>query len=43
MSSLIIAALLGIALIVILIAVVKLHPFLALMLGSAATAILARS
>lgn len=41
MSSLIIAALLGIALIVILIAVVKLHPFLALMLGSAATAILA--
>lgn len=41
MSSLIVAAVLGIALIVVLIAVVKVHPFLSLMIGSAATAIMA--
>ncbi len=41
MSSLIVTAVLGIALIVVLIAVVKVHPFLSLMIGSAATAIMA--
>ncbi|MFD0704462.1 GntP family permease [Alloscardovia venturai] len=41
MSTLIIAAILGIALIVLLIAVVKLHPFLSLMIGSAVTAVIA--
>lgn len=41
MSTLILAAVLGIALIVVLIAVVKLHPFLSLLLGSLVTAIIA--
>lgn len=41
MSALIIAAILGIALIVVLIAVVKLHPFLSLLVGSAVTAVIA--
>ncbi len=41
MEQLIIAALLGIALIVVLIAVVKLHPFLSLMLGAVVTALIA--
>ena len=41
MSGLILAAILGIALIVVLIAVVKVHPFLSLMIGSIATAIIA--
>ncbi|TCD54384.1 gluconate transporter [Alloscardovia theropitheci] len=41
MSQLIIAAILGIALIVVLIAVVKVHPFLSLMIGSAITAVIA--
>lgn len=41
MNTLILAAVLGIALIVVLIAVVKLHPFLSLMVGAAVTAIIA--
>lgn len=41
MSGLIIAAILGIALIVVLISVVKVHPFLSLLIGSLATAIMA--
>lgn len=41
MSGLILAAILGIALIVVLIAIVKLHPFLSLMIGSAVTAMIA--
>ncbi|ERH31595.1 gluconate:H+ symporter [Alloscardovia omnicolens] len=41
MNTLILAAVLGIALIVVLIAVVKLHPFLSLLIGAAATAMIA--
>lgn len=41
MTQLIIAAAVGIALIVLLIAIVKVHPFLSLMIGSAVTAVIA--